>query len=639
VLQFLLHGITGFLNIKNKMSSIHENWISLINDKIDKSLINRLNYSPIFLQLLANRNILTEEKINIFLNPSFKDMYSPKLLPNIDNAVDMLEKALINNEKILVFGDYDTDGIVSTALIYNFLKKINSQVDFYIPDRFEDGYDINIKFIKEKTIEEKYDLIICVDCGTNAAEVRNFILSGKSKIDIIVCDHHEPVEKTDKNKTVENESSKQNLLCAKPYKNNYIIVNPKLADSCYPFKYLSGAAVVFKLIIALVKKMGDGLKEKLPKNYLTYLIDMVSVSTIADLMPLTDENRVIVKIGLQVLQRTKNSGLKTLIKKTLGTGKKISTYDIGFIIAPRINASGRVKNAACSLILLIDEDDRDEKINEKIASDLEIFNFERQNIQKLITEEILKFYDIKELLKKQRIFICKSQDWNEGVLGIVASDISKKFNIPVILFKESRGKLKGSGRSIDCFDLNENLYNLRSYFIKFGGHKQACGITLELEKYDSFKEEIVNIANQKIKESDIIRKYFYDMEINFSDINSKLLEELYYLEPYGIGNPKPLFLTRNCKIAGPVLCSQNEKHLFLKLENSGKSFSAVLFNYREHGWAENILRTGQSIDILYNIEEKENFTNKNYGEYSFRSKKNSDKKNFNLEIQLIIQDF
>jgi len=621
------------------MLPIHENWITIKNENIDTSLIDKLDYSPIFLQILANRNILTAVQIDVFLNPSFKDMHSPKLLPNIDIAVNRLDEALKNGEKILVFGDYDTDGIISTALIYNFLKKIGLGVDFYIPDRFEDGYDINLKFIKEKAIEEKYSLIICVDCGTNAVEVKNFILSGKSKIDIIVCDHHEPSEKAEKYKEDKDKNSKQDVLSQGLCIKNYIIVNPKLEGSSYPFKYLSGAGVVFKLIIAFVKKMGKRLGKKLPENYLTHLIDMVAVSTIADLMPLTDENRVSVKIGLKVLEHTRNKGLKTLIKKAIGRTKEINTHDIGFIIAPRINAAGRLKSAADSINLLIEEVERDEKINEKIADRLENLNIDRQRIQRLITEEIIKSYDIKELLKEQRIFICKSKEWNEGVLGIVASDIVKKFNIPVILFKESGDKLKGSGRSIDCFDLYKNLNKLRGSFIKFGGHRQACGITMELEKYESFRKDITKIANQKIKETDIVKKYFYDIEINFSDINLKLLDELCELKPHGIGNPKPLFLSRNCKIAGPVFYSQNEKHLFLKIENSGISLNAVLFNYRDCDRAENILRTAESFNILYNIEKKESFSNKNHINYRKECSKNSKKSNTDSEFQLIIQTF
>ena len=622
------------------MSSIHKNWISLKDFNSDKKLSSKSNLSPILKQLLVNRNILTEKEIEIFLKPAFKDLYSPKLLPNIDNAVKRINKAVKDNEKILIFGDYDTDGIISTALIYNFLKKIGACVEFFIPDRFEDGYDINLDFIRKKTSERKYNLIICVDCGTNAHDVKQYIMDGKNSIDVIVCDHHEPVEKKgikqnfDKNEDLEKKSSNQKFLQDIGRQGSYIVINPKLKCSFYPFKNISAAAVVFKLIIAMFKNMEEKLKKKLPQNYLSYLIDMVAISTVADLMPLIDENRVIVKTGLKVLEKTRNNGLKTLIKKTLGTDKKINTHDIGFIIAPRINASGRVKNAIKSLELLIDKNVSDEKTNEKIVNELEKFNDKRQSIQQFITEEILKSYDIKNLIKKQRIFICKSCDWNEGVLGIVASDIVKKFNVPVILFKEDIGKLKGSGRSTECFDLNENLSGLSGYFIKFGGHRQACGITMELEKYDSFKHDILMIANKKITEKDIARKYYYDMEIGFNDIVPQLIKELYFLEPHGIGNPKPLFLTRNCTVAGSIFFSRNEKHAFIKLENGGRIFNSIIFNYKEHEIPEEALREGSSINILYNIESTYSFSNKNYNNFFYKDDKNCD---IDSKFKLLIQ--
>jgi single-stranded-DNA-specific exonuclease len=618
------------------MSSIHENWISINNYSIDGSLSKRLNYSPILLQLLANRNILTEEKINSFLHPALKDMYSPKLLPNISKAVNRLKKAIINKEKILIFGDYDTDGIVSTALIYNFLKKLESNVDFYIPDRFEDGYDINIKFIEEKSIENKYDLIICVDCGTNSSEVKKFIINGKSLIDIIVCDHHEPAENVQSENYIADsvEISKEKKGISK-IKNRYIIVNPKLEHSQYPFKHLSGAAVVFKVIIALVKELDEQQKLKFPKDYLTSLIDLIAVSTIADLMPLVDENRIIVNIGLKILKQTRNKGLKILIGKTLRGKEKINTHDIGFIIAPRINASGRIKNAINSLNLLINETDDIGKIIE-IVEELELFNNKRQRIQQSIVNEILKSFDIKKLLKVQRIFICKSSDWNEGVLGIVASDIVKRFNIPAILFRENIGELKGSGRSINCFNLYENLNVLRDSFIKFGGHEQACGITMKIEKFDYFQAEIIKLANQKITENDIARKYFYDIEINFNDINFTFLKELDYLEPYGMGNPKPLFLTRNCTVSGKINFSLNEKHAMLKLKNSSKIFNAVIFNYKNHDRAEEKLKEGDSINILYNIEKIKNSSKINNEKINLEGSKAS---NTISGFQLIIQAF
>ncbi|MBE3089824.1 MAG: DHH family phosphoesterase, partial [Actinobacteria bacterium] len=369
-------------------------------------------------------------------------------------AVRRLTKAIKTKESVLIFGDYDTDGIVSSALMFNFLKKAGLDPDIYIPDRFDEGYDISLDFIKNKVLESdndyvnesskkvhhirsKYSLIICVDCGTNSNQVKDYILSGKSAIDIIVCDHHEP-----------NGHEDFKPGSASALENQYIIINPKLPDSKYPFKNLSGAGVTFKFIFAAFKGLDADMKSRFDKNYIGSLLDLVAISTIADLMPLVDENRAIVCIGLKMLNKTRNYGLKKLVEKFLNDKKDINTHDIGFIIAPRLNAAGRIKNAMDSVEILkeeFEEKSEDTRKNEisKIIDDLDSFNKKRQLIQKEILKEILesKKNDFERIVNDQKIFISKSSEWNEGVLGVVAADLVKKLNVPVILFKENKGKL------------------------------------------------------------------------------------------------------------------------------------------------------------------------------------------------------
>jgi single-stranded-DNA-specific exonuclease len=599
------------------MPQSNQKWICIQTKDLKDNLAQKINCSYVLLQLLANRKIKTEEEINSFLNPSIKVLKSPMLLPNIDIAVRRLKKAIKAKESVLIFGDYDTDGIVSSALMFNFLKKAGLDPDIYIPDRFDEGYDISIDFIRNKVLESdsysvnesskkvhhirsKYSLIICVDCGTNSNQVRDYILRGKSAIDIIVCDHHEPSG---------HEDFKHGSASA--LKNQYIIINPKLPDSKYPFKNLSGAGVTFKFIFATFKGLDAGIKSrfenKFGKTYIGSLLDLVAISTIADLMPLVDENRAIVCIGLKMLNKTANYGLKKLVEKFLKDKKDITTYDIGFIIAPRLNAAGRIKNAMDSVEILKEEfeekseDNRIEKIS-KIIDDLDSFNIKRQLIQKEILKEILesKKNDFERIVNDQKIFISKSSEWNEGVLGVVSADLVKKLNVPVILFKENKGKLKGSGRSIEKFDLFNSMNLLKDYFIKFGGHRQACGITMDIKKYEIFKQELIKIAQKNINDIDIRKHYYYDLEIDFSRITKELVSELKRMEPFGIDNSKPVFLTKGCFIQ-EARQLRNGKHVLLLLKNSNLIIKAILFNAEDK--KQGIINTGNHIDILFNIEE------------------------------------
>jgi len=586
------------------MPQSSQKWICIQTKDLKDSLAKKINCSSILLQLLANRNINTEEEINSFLNPSIKVLKSPALLPNIDIAVMRLKKAIKAKESVLIFGDYDTDGIVSSALMFNFLKKTGLDPDIYIPDRFDEGYDISMDFIRNKVFESdlksKYSLIICVDCGTNSNQVKDFVLSGKrSGIDIIVCDHHEPIEHVDFT------SGSASVL-----ENQYIVINPKLPDSKYPFKNLSGAGVTFKFIFAAFKGLDTGMKsrfdKKFGKNYIGSLLDLVAISTIADLMPLVDENRAIVCIGLKMLKKTANIGLRKLVEKFINDKKEITTHDIGFIIAPRLNAAGRIKNAMDSVEILKEEfEEKSENIImkkiSKIIDDLDSFNIKRQLIQKEILKEILESEnDFERIVNDQKIFISKSLEWNEGVLGVVAADLVKKLNIPVILFKENKGKLKGSGRSIGKFDLFNSINLLKDYFIKFGGHRQACGITIDIKKYEIFKKELIKIAQNNIDDIDIRKHYYYDLEIDFSRINKELISELKRMEPFGIENPKPVFLTKGCFIQESRQL-RNGKHVSLLLKNSNIIIKAVLFNADVK--KRQIINTGNHIDILFNLEE------------------------------------
>lgn len=576
--------------------------------------------SDIFLKILLNRGIDTLEKIDYFLkSPQGKDYYDPFLLPNMELATNRVLRAINNKENILIFGDYDADGIISTALIYSFLKNLGLNPKYQIPNRIEDGYDISLKFIKKlKKENPEISLIICVDCGSNSHEVKEYIYKNNN-LDIIVCDHHKISEKSISTVT---DSSR------------FIVVNPQDLNSEYPFKFLSGAGVTFKFINAILMRLDSSKKDIFKQSYLTDFLDLVAVSTIADLMPLIDENRLIVKKGLEVLKNTKNTGLKKLIKSVL-PGKErgnenLTTYDVGYIIAPRINAPGRINDAKKGL----NDAEKGFKLNvapksfkllicdateaECLVNEINELNEQRKIDQAEMLNKILEKNknDFEDMILNQKIFIEKSKEWRVGLLGLVASNLVKKYNIPVILFKEDEAKYKGSGRSIEEFDLFENLNTLNRYFDKFGGHKMACGLTIKADykknepekekkenKYQLFKQEMIKVASEKLSEVKIGKKFYYDMEVDFNDLKPSLGKELKFFEPFGTGNPKPVFLMRDC-IIRKISFLKNEKHVSLQIKNKGSYKKAIFFNISSE-IAENLKNISEDtpVSILFNVEE------------------------------------
>lgn len=548
--------------------------------------------SETLIKLLAARGYCDKDSISGFLDPKLSLLHEDNainILPNIKDAVARLKEALAKKHKIIIYGDYDADGIISTAILYNFLKIAGFEIQHYIPDRFEDGYDINISFIKDVALKGQHSLVICVDCGTNAFEVREFIQGSNCGIDVIVCDHHE--------------AAKQQASTGKKNTGKYIIVNPKLKSSNYPFKQLSGAGVVFKFIIAALRSFESNIKQRFGPDYLKELLDLVAIATIADVMPLTGENRVIVKAGLQILKNTRHTGLQKIISSAFEQKKeKFNVYDIGFVIAPRLNASGRLGNAQKCISLLTCGDSEikaaGQENPDEIVSDIEDFNKKRRALQQEIFSQICGSYDFDDIAGNKKIFIEYSDAWHEGVLGIVASQIVKQFNIPAILFKDNDGILKGSGRSIEGFDLHKSLQSCSHHFIKYGGHSLACGITMQKDCFESFKAEITD-SNEQLKALDTARKIYYDLEIGFKDIGLNLLDDLKKMEPFGTGNEKPLFFTKNCNVIEQKL-SNSSVHLFLKLQNAGNLANAVFFNYTKiQALQECKDLTGKNIDILF----------------------------------------
>jgi single-stranded-DNA-specific exonuclease len=557
------------------MSDIPDNWI-IRNPAIespDKKAFR--GFSPLFSKLLFLRGLKTDDEVEKFIRPSIKELYDPFLIPGIKEGVDRFIRAIESKEKILIFGDYDADGIISSVMVHNFLRSLKIDADIHIPDRISEGYDLGIDYVKK--IKGYIDLLISVDCGTNNIETQEYIKKNKNTPYAIAIDHHNPsLDEYDNNE-------------------KYIIVNPKLPYSPYPFKELSGGGVTFKFLIATLSKLDARWKKLFKKDYLNSLLDLVAVSTIADIMPLTGENRIIVKKGLNKIVNSTNRGLRTLIDAAIPDKNNIGEFEIGFIIAPRINAAGRIKNAMESFKLLSDNYEDCSLLVESLCR----YNSKRQQIQKRITDEILSNYDFDEIIKTNKIFIAKSTKWEEGILGIAASDIAKRFNIPAILFRERNGVLKGSGRSIPGFDLYGNLKTLEKLFKKFGGHDMACGITMDLKRFNEFCESMSEITSVLIDKKILSKKYEYDVEVNFKDLDAKFVDELSLLKPFGTGNPNPVFISRDCRIRR-IYEIKDGKHIKLELENENINFEGIFFNIDDY--KREILINKKKISILYNIQ-------------------------------------
>ena len=618
------------------MSLCNKNWKIAQANNADADLAKKLKLPQEVYALLLNRGLNTEERISSYLSPALKDLHDPFLLPGIKTAVKRLIEAYYKKDNILIYGDYDADGIISVAILYNFLRQAGLKVDYYIPDRFDEGYDINIDFVKKQSSCKSRKLIICVDCGTNAEEVKNFITGNANGIDIIVCDHHEPSVKN------ENSFKKAALKNKRPNSSGkygkYIIINPKIPGSSYPFKNLSGAGVTFKFIIAALRTFEEPVKSKFKKDYLTSLLDLAAVSTVADIMPLVDENRIIVKKGLLDIKKTKNEGLRLLIEKTIANKDKISAYDIGFIIAPRLNASGRIKSACDSLKLLI-EGKPTEFLSDTIEK-LNDLNEKRQKMQLEIFNEIKEKYNLEETAAREKIIICSSNRWSEGIIGIVASNIVKNYNIPAILFKEKGDILKGSARSIENFDLYSFISTYSGMFLKFGGHRLACGIKMKKENFDRFKELSLNQIKSMLKTQDIEKIYYYDMELSFNKINAIFFSYLEKMEPFGQGNPKPLFLAKNCLIVEEPFYTSNNMHLILKLENEKTILNAIIFNCSaKKDKAKEFLQKGKNLNILYYLNRQQKFKNPAQRQNNFEALPAKLIRNKSFRPQLIIQDF
>lgn len=481
------------------------------NTSVRGILSKELGISGILAQILINRGINTPRDADKFLNTKIDYLLDPLTFSDMHKAVSITQKALKYKEPVMVCGDYDVDGVTSTVLLKEVLSQIGLKVLHYLPHRVKDGYGLNKTAINIAS-GNNVKLLVTADCGINNQEEIKELR--RRNIETIITDHHEP----------------QGQL---PPATS--ILNPKTKDSGYRYRDLAGVGVAYKFCQALTKS-------KLLEN-----LDLVMLGTIADVVPLLGENRVIVKEGLSRISRTKRPGLKALIEASGIKGKKISADFVSFILGPRINASGRIDTADIAFDLLIS--DKEEEA-QRLAQLVNTHNRQRQKIEAQVLEEAQALIDKEVNFKEHKVIVISGEDWHHGVLGIVASKLADRFYRPTILISKTRDLCKGSGRSIKNFHLFQALLECRELLNTFGGHQHAAGIVIARDNIEDFKNKINHIAGEKLRLEDLLPSFDIDMEVGLSDLNQGIINELDKLEPHGMGNPKPLFYTRNLKLKG-----------------------------------------------------------------------------------------
>ena len=531
------------------------------NEQKVEEIAKKYEINKLLATILVNRDITEKQTIEKFLNPKRNDFYDPYLMPDMEIAVERIIKAIEKNEKILIYGDYDVDGITSVTVLKSFLEERGITISEYIPKRLKEGYGLNKKAIEE-IAKQGIQLMITVDCGISAVEEVEY--ANKLGIETIITDHHEPGNELPK---------------------ALAVVDAKRKDNTYPFRNLAGVGVVFKLIQAI------GTRLKLDeKKYLKYL-DIVCIGTISDIVPLVDENRVIVKLGLKLVKQTKNLGLREIIKSS--GYNQIDSNTISFGVAPRINACGRMGHQEEALKLFLETEEKE--VNQ-LTQKLNEYNKIRQETEKNIYNEAVEEIEKEKLYNKNTIVIMK-KNWHHGVIGIVASKITELYFKPSILLCEEEENAKGSGRSIPGFDLYEALTNCKEHIDRFGGHSMAIGINIKKDDFEKFRNKIENIAEEKnIREIVPILKV--DAQIYLDDINKEMVGSLKELEPYGEANKMPIFVFRNLKIDSIRALSEG-KHLKLTLKDNKNIVNAIGFNLGE---LANEYRIGDKVDVAGNLE-------------------------------------
>lgn len=536
-------------------------------EKVQK-LQSDLNVDELIATLLFQRGVENYEQAKTFFRPSLDDLHNPYLMKDMDKAVARIENAIEKGESILVFGDYDVDGTTAVSLVSSYLRSYYPNVATYIPDRYDEGYGISYKGI-DFAEDNGFTLIIALDCGIKSID--HVAYANAKNIDFIICDHHRPGDELP---------------------NAIAVLDPKREDCFYPYDELCGCGVGFKLVQALAEHRGQTIED------LILYLDLVATAIAADIVPITGENRVLAKFGLEVINAKPRPGIKALIQNVK---KKVLTItDVVFIIAPRINAAGRIKHGNEAVALLTEYNLEQA---EQFAAEIEQHNTDRKGLDKQITVEALS--QIENNNEKENFTtVLYQENWHKGVIGIVASRLTETYYRPTIVFTKSGDKLAASARSVKYFDVYNALEACAEHLEQFGGHKYAAGMTLKEENYLAFKEAFEKEVRNTISPELLIQEIEVDAEINFSDINPRFIRLLSQFEPFGPGNMTPTFSTKNIKDTGyakPLGKDDEHLKLFVK-QNNSEGFGAIAFN---HGTKLEMVSNQKPFEAVYCIDENE----------------------------------
>lgn len=539
---------------------------TLPNLEIVARLSQEINVSEHIATILVQREIDTFEKAKQFFRPSLTDLHDPFLMKDMDVAYSRIKTALQNQEKMMVYGDYDVDGTTAVSIVYSYFKTLNQNIEYYIPDRYKEGYGISrigIDFAAENNIS----LIIALDCGIRSNELVDY--ANSKGIDFIICDHHLPGETLPKAKA---------------------ILNPKRSDCTYPYKELSGAGIGFKLIQAYSKK--EGFSEEKILDY----IDLVAVSIASDLVDMRGENRTLAYFGLKKLNENPSIGLQSLLDGAAAKSK-YSIQDIIFGIGPKINAAGRIADAKSAVKVLIEQDYSTARQLSRILYDR---NDERKEIDTDITKDAIHIVENTPGLLDRKSIVLRGEDWHKGVVGIVASRMVEQFYKPTIIFSLNDGIYTGSARSVKNFDIHEAIQTCSQHVDQFGGHKYAAGLSVKLENFEAFAEAFEKVVAKTITESSLVPEVEYDLELQLHEINDKMMSLIAQMAPFGPGNTVPIFKTTNVKAQNTARVLK-DKHLKLQLSgNTRHTFDAIGFGLAEHF---HTVSNGNIFNACYCIEE------------------------------------
>ena len=528
-----------------------EKWFLTMKKADFNSIARKYHISPITARLIRNRDVVGDEAIDYYLNGTIADLYDGMLMQDMDKAVEILAEKIAEEKPIRIIGDYDIDGVSATYILQEGLSGLGAQVDTDIPDRIKDGYGLNIDLI-DRALGDGVDTIITCDNGIAASD--EIAYGKKNGLTVIVTDHHEIPY-------VEMNGEKEYMLPRAD-----AVVDPHRPDCEYPFKGLCGAAVAYKLIEALYNVM-----QRDPED-VDYLMENVAIATVGDVMDLTGENRIFVKQGLEMLKRTKNQGLKALIECTGIDTERLNTYHIGFVLGPCINASGRLDTAKRALELLNAKSRREAVM---LAEDLKALNDSRKEMTEKGVEEAVQMIEGTSL-KEDKVLVVYLADCHESIAGIIAGRIKERYYRPAFVLTKAEEGVKGSGRSIESYDMFAQMCRCRALFTKFGGHKLAAGLSLEEGNVERFRRTINELAD--LTEEDLQMKVSIDMLLPFPYITEQLIGELQLLEPFGKGNTKPLFAERNLRVISPRIFGKNRNVLKCRLEDAaGNQMEAVYF--------------------------------------------------------------